>query len=221
MSLSGLLSEVLESHRRLPRILRVWAFLPLTLAFVIAAGLTFTLPPGPLCDEGMVLFMEGGCDYGGSNIFFFSKLGLLVAANLALVVAARKPDSAPLGFVPHLSALFALAIPLLEDRECDTYYSHPNGSMGQMIMEIIAFAVLGLTLLGWLQRRSSAWLAIALPIWNVAYIAVFYAWLWVTPHWTWLHTALIVASLLLISAAWRLTTRSSGRASAPVARFAR
>ncbi|HEV7238381.1 MAG TPA: hypothetical protein VGQ36_04005 [Thermoanaerobaculia bacterium] len=27
----------------------------------------------------MVLFMEGGCDFGQSNVFFHSKLGLLIA----------------------------------------------------------------------------------------------------------------------------------------------
>jgi hypothetical protein len=38
----------------------------------------------------MVLFMEGGCDMGESNIFF-SKLGALLAVNVAFVAASRRP----------------------------------------------------------------------------------------------------------------------------------
>ena len=45
----------LAAHRALPWPLRAWAVAPAILALVIAGGTLFTLPPGPLCHEGMVL----------------------------------------------------------------------------------------------------------------------------------------------------------------------
>ena len=87
-----------RAHQDLPRLLRLQWLVPLTVALVFVGGRFFTLPPGPLCDEGMILFMEGGCDFGDSNIYFFSKLGLLVSLNVAFVVAWFRGVSGVLGF---------------------------------------------------------------------------------------------------------------------------
>jgi len=209
MSSPGWVAKSLEAHRSLPWFLRVWAFAPLTLALVIVLGFTFTLPPGPLCDEGMVLFMEGGCDYGGSNVFFFSKLGLLIAVNGALALAALSRRASALAFGPHLAALVALSLVFLTDSRCETYYSQPNGSLGQMTFEVAAFSFLGLGLVGWLQERPPRLLLVVLPLWNAVYVAVFYAWLAATPHWRWLHSALVVVSLIVAAVAGRLLGRST------------
>jgi hypothetical protein len=45
----------------LPAVLWLPCLVLLTVVAAILMGTFLTLPPGPLCDEGMVLFMEGGC----------------------------------------------------------------------------------------------------------------------------------------------------------------
>jgi membrane-bound metal-dependent hydrolase YbcI (DUF457 family) len=40
----------------LPWPIRVGVVVPATVGLIISSGLLFTLPPGPLCDEGMVLY---------------------------------------------------------------------------------------------------------------------------------------------------------------------
>ena len=184
------------SQRRLPPALRLYVLAPATVAAVVLAGLTLTLPPGPLCDEGMVLFLEGGCDWGASNEFFFAKLGALAAANFAFVVAWRRRVSARSPFVPHFLLLVSLAIVYRSGGRCDTYYSHPNGSFGQMALEIAAFCFAGLWLLPWTRGRSWRAPAAVLAGWNAAHVGLFYAALEVTPHWTWLHTALVGTALV-------------------------
>lgn len=179
-----------------PIFLRYYVLVPFTVAFIVLTGSLFTLPPGPLCDEGMVLFMEGGCDWGDSNIFFFSKLGALVAVNCALLYASRRKAIPLASFVPHLLLLAGLGWTLRQSG-CDTYYSHPNGSLGQMALEIGAFAVLGLAVLPWIRGRGSAAVATAALLWNGFNIAAFYTWLAVEPHWTWAHTAWIAGTLLI------------------------
>jgi hypothetical protein len=185
---------IFASHRRLPVILRVWCVAPMTLALIIIGGTFFTLPPGPLCDEGMVLFMEGSCDWGGSNIFFFSKLGLLVALNIVFVIACRSRVTEWRAFAPHFAVLVVLAI-LNWSEDCPGYYSHPNGSFGQMIAEGIAFAALGSSM----ALRIRRWLHIAVTIlaWNALHVAAFYASLNVANHWTWAHTACVMLLLTI------------------------
>jgi hypothetical protein len=200
-------------HSELPVVLRVWLVVPATIALVIVGGLTFTLPPGPLCDEGMVLFMEGGCDWGDSNIFFFSKLGLLVALNLTFVIAWRLGVRRVTGFLPHLLVLAFLVIVERSGGRCDTYYSHPNGSIGQMALECIGFALLGMSYLTVATKRSWVRLAVAVLGWNACYVSIFYVGLTFTNHWTWLHTFFIFGALVLFAIFVRLVaqTRQSWR----------
>ena len=86
---SAFVRATAQAHARLPLMLQVWVLAPAVFLFTIVSGLLFALPPGPLSDEGMVLFMEGGCDWGKSNVFFFSKLCLLIALNLVFVMVSH------------------------------------------------------------------------------------------------------------------------------------
>ena len=207
-----LIQSLREEHRQLPWPLRVWFLVPTVAALVIFMGMVFTLPPGPLCDEGMVLFMEGGCDWGNTNIFFFSKLGLLIGINAAFVVSCRSGVRSIRAFLPHLLVLSVLSICFFSDTRCDTYYSHPNGSIGQMTVEAAAFAVLGISLVRFLAKHSS-WLMtlLIMALWNILHIALFYVGLIFTNHWTWLHTVWLAGTMLLFALLCRLTLRSTGR----------
>jgi len=89
-------------------------------------GNGLTLPPGPLCDEGMILFMEGGCDWGESNVFFYSKLGLMLSLTYAFSVAWRRGVRDASGFAPHLVLAGVLAYATRSGAACDTYYSPPQ-----------------------------------------------------------------------------------------------
>lgn len=142
------------AHRELPRLLGVWVVVPATVALVVVGGLGLTLHPGPLCDEGMVLFMEGGCDWGVSNEFFFSKLGLLLAMNLVFIVSWVRGVQGARGFLPHFIVLALLTLANYSDEYCRHYYSHPNGSIGQMTTEAIAFGLLGVTILSCIRVRT-------------------------------------------------------------------
>lgn len=188
-------------QRGLPRPLRFYYFIPAVVVFIVFTGLVFGLPPGPLCDEGMVLFMEGGCDMGESNIFFFSKLGALLAVSVAFVVASRRQTVRAAAFLPHLLLLIWLGWYHRSGGRCDTYYSHPNGSIGQMSLEIAAFAVLGIALLPVARGRSLPTVFTALAVWNAVHVGAFYLWLQVTNHWTWDHTWLVCATMLVVGAA--------------------
>jgi hypothetical protein len=173
----------------LPRALRLHWLMPMTVVAIIVMGFVFTLPPGPLSDEGMILFMEGGCDWGDSNIFFFSKLGLLLAINFAFIVAWRHAVRSIADFATW------------SDSRCDTYYSHPNGSVGQMVVEMTAFGVLGLMVL---RRWSGGPIRLmygALVAWNGLHVALFYLWLTLFNHWTWAHTVGLTVSMLAVGVA--------------------
>ena len=189
------LRRILLAHFRLPRYLRAWLVVPATIILVVVSGLSFTLPPGPLCDEGMILFMEGGCDWGDSNVFFFSKLSLLVALNVVFVLAWRRQVVDILAFVPHFGVLAITAVANLSGGHCDTYYSHPNGSLGQMAIEGVAFALVGCSILPLAPKFGGRWLIPIVTIWNAMYVGIFYLALEATPHWTWQHTFVIVAGL--------------------------
>jgi hypothetical protein len=148
----------------------------------------------------MVLFMEGGCDWGRSNEFFFSKLGLLLGINIAFCIAWRHHLRSFLGFVPHLLVLAMISVLYRSDPGCDRYYSHPNGSEGQMTVEAIAFALLGFALLHrFSESRLRSLVVPLLVLWNGFHVGVFYLGLVFTNHWTWLHTGWI-AGVLIIAA---------------------
>jgi hypothetical protein len=148
----------------------------------------------------MILFMEGGCDWGLSNVFFFSKLGLLVSLNVAFVVAWLVGISGVIGFVPHLTVAVGLALVSWSGGRCDSYYDHPNGSIGQMILELTAFAILGILVLMRWQKGGAWFLVSALLGWNLVHVSYFYAWLVLFPHWTWAHTASLMLSLVVTAA---------------------
>lgn len=192
----GPLRDLWRLHQSLPRILRVQWLVPFSVAVVTFSARLFELPPGPLCDEGMILFMEGGCDYGVSNIFFHSKLGLLASLNIAFVVAwIGRTRVQPLGFAPHFLIAGCLALANWSGGYCDTYYKNPNGSIGQMVIETAAFALLGIVIL---ERWSGArlkLLLLALVGWNLAHVGLFYLWLSLFDHWTWIHSAALTLTL--------------------------
>lgn len=190
------LQRIWRAHQGLPRLVRVQWMVPLTVALVMVGGLVFTLPPGPLCDEGMILFMEGGCDFGLSNIYFYSKLGLLVSLNVAFVIAWFEGIAGFLGFVPHFTVAAFLAWVQRSGGRCDSYYDHPNGSIGQMVLELTAVALLGLIVLMRWQKGKTWHLALALLGWNLVHVGFFYLWLLLFPHWTWAHSTSLVLSLV-------------------------
>lgn len=201
-------------QRDLPQALRFHVFIPAIVVFIGVTGLVFTLPPGPLCDEGMVLFMEGGCDMGESNIFFFSKLGAISSVSFAFVVASRRAPLRGYGFLPHMLLLCWLGWYYRSGGICDTYYSHPNGSIGQMALEIAAFGMLGLAVLPLVRGRPLRWILGAMALWNAAHVGLFYAWLSVADHWTWAHTWLMCGSMLALGGLGVTASRSLKRASA-------
>lgn len=180
-------------------LLRPGWLLPLTFLWTVVTGLLLTLPVGPLSDDGMVLFMEGGCDWGNSNIFFFAKLGVLVAINAAMVVAMQH-QTIPLRHLPVFFLTAGLLVVFnISDPVCATYYSHPQGSLGQMIFEMAAFAILGLSWLRPIRDWSIAKKLWALVAWNAGFIALFYSYLAWFPHWSWAHTFVLSFSMIFIA----------------------
>ena len=185
----------IDSQQDLGLLLRFETLVPFTLFVFGFGGTVLTLPPGPLCDEGMMLFMEGGCDWGCSNIFFFAKLSLLVSVNLAVLVAWKRPPASWSGLFPHFALLGLMAYVHRSGGHCDTYYSHPNGSLGQMILEMACFAALGVAVAralasaSW-SRRLVAWLT-----WNCLHVGLFYLCLKLFSHWTWQHSSLLGGSM--------------------------
>ncbi len=193
------ISTLWQAHQALPRPLRVQWIVPGSFLFIVAIGLLFSLPPGPLCDEGMVLFMEGGCDMGESNVFFFSKLGLLVVLTLAFALAWRQNVRGWAAFLPHFIVGAALTWGFRSGGRCDTYYSHPNGSIGQMIVEIVAFSAVAIILLNRWAGSPGRRLSLAIAGWHLLYGAAFYAWLMAVPHWAWSHSLAVSVTMLVVS----------------------
>lgn len=199
--------RVIRAHEGLPVLLRLPMVAVETLGLVIVLGLGCTLPPGPLCDEGMWRFMEGGCDWGESNVFFHGKLGLLLVTNAVLAAGLFLRRLQLRAFLPHAAALTLLAMaPWLSDAgKCETYYGHPNGNLARMVLEVAAFAGLGLAALGPLRAHRAALRVAGLLAVNAVNVALFQLALSVTPHWTWEHTALVVAGEVALALA--LTAR--------------
>jgi len=193
--------EIWRAHQSLPRPLRIQWLVPGTVLLVAFLGLTFTLPPGPLCDEGMILFMEGGCDWGESNVFLYSKLGLLLALNSTFILAWRFGIKSMQAFLPHIGVALLLAWATRSGGYCDTYYSHPNGSVGQMVIEVAAYGLVGLAILRAWSGGPIGLMATAMIAWTAIYICAFYAALPLFPHWTWSHTFVVAGGMLLIGAA--------------------
>ena len=101
---------------------------------------------------------------------------------------------------------------------CDFYYSHPNGSLGQMVLEVAAFAALGLSGLRLPTGRGWFRLCGAVFAWHALHVGTFYAWLRFYEPWLWLHSVAVAATLLLAALGLRRMLRSRarpGRTTAP------
>lgn len=181
----------------LPPALSVWRLVPVGIIGIIIYGIALALPVGPLLDEGMVLFMEGGCDWGESNVFFFSKLGLLLTVNAALLCAMRDKLTKFSLFIPHFVAGAVLIAIWWNDTSCDQYYGHPQGNLAQMVFEIMTVAILMISVIPLLNAQSPFKKLLVLIGINLWYIAAFEFALMYFPHWTWSHSFL-VALLMLI-----------------------
>ena len=201
MGIRRLARHLLRDQLALGPFLRFEALVPFTLGTWILTGFLLTLPPGPLCDEGMVLFMEGGCDYGLSNMFFFAKVSLLVTTHLGLLVSWLRPPARWRGFLPHFALLALLGWLHRQGGPCDTYYAQPNGSLGQMILEMAAFALLAIALGRATANAPWLWRLAALAGADLFHVGVFYAFLPMVPHWSWVHSALVSSALLLAAVA--------------------
>ena len=66
-----------------------------------------------------------------------------------------------------------------------------------MILEVAAFALLGIVLLMRWQKGAARKLVLTLVGWNLMYVTAFYVWLVLFRHWTWGHTALVILSLVV------------------------
>ena len=154
--------------------------------------------------------MEGGCDWGVSNEFFFSKLGLLLGINVVFIVAARYRIRNWRAFGPHFIVLTALTAWNYSDEYCRNYYSHPNGSIGQMTAELMAFAVLGIAIVTQMRIHRCLHLVLALLSWNVLHVGTFYVGLLFFDHWTWTHTLWIIGVLVTTALIIRMRHRERG-----------
>lgn len=180
------------------RFLRFYCLVPATFLWIVVTGLLLTLPVGPLSDEGMILFMEGGCDWGGSNIYFFSKAGLLFFLNVSCAVAMRQNLSRFRFFVPHFAVAAVLIAMFSFDNSCDTWwYGHPQGNDGQLVIEMCAFALLGLSLVKATPRSTGLQKFVVILLWNVFYVVSFSLFETFFAHWSWEHTWAVTASLLV------------------------
>ena len=205
-------------HKALPRWLRVQWLAPITVLTAILGGILFSLPAGPLCDEGMILFMEGGCDFGPSNVFFHAKVSVLLVFTWALLFAARRRVSDVVAFVPHFVVAAYLAWAHRSGGRCDTYYAQPNGSFGQMVLEVAAFTLLGLFALRLMAGRPWPRLIGGAALWHGTYVVSFYAWLLAYDHWTWSHSIAVAGTLALFAVVMALAPNNSLQRTLPSAR---
>ena len=189
----------LDPHKKYGRFLLQPSWLiPLTFLWAVGTGLTLTLPPGPLCDEGMVLFFEGGCDWGKSNIYFFAKLAMLSAVNIGLIVAMQHQTIRRRSLIPFFVTAAMLIAWNVGDTRCENYYAHPQGNLAQLVLEMSSFALLGLS---WLRPVKDWDVSVklwAIVTWNLCYVVLFYTLLEWFPHWSWGHTFMLCFAMLFI-----------------------
>jgi hypothetical protein len=193
-----------EAQEALPLLLRFHMLVPGTIVLVGALGLLFSIPPTRQL-EGLAFFMEGGCDWGLRNQFFYAKVGLLVVAHVAFALCLVWPPRVLLGFLPHLVLLLAMGWLQRSGSWCEEYLGYSNGSVGQMCLELAGFSALGVALLPHLQGRP-AWMSVlAVGLWNAVHVGLFFLGLEWTPHWTWAHTGLVAGGqAVLASGVWLL-----------------
>lgn len=198
--------SILE-QKNMPQALSVWRLVPLTFLGICVFGIGLALPVGPLSDDGMILFMEGGCDWGNSSVFFFSKLGLLVAINAGMLIALRQHFTQARMFIPH----FLVAVGLMAVYWNDYYCGITQGTTAQMVAEVAALAALMIAAIPKLMTATPAKKLGVLTLINVWHIAVFEFALLYFLHWTWNHTVAVIILTLLpaaFAAQRRITTLS-------------
>ena len=180
-------------QKGIPESLNVWRLVPLTFLGICIYGIGLALPVGPLSDDGMIFFMEGGCDWGNSSVFFFSKLGLLVAINAAMMFALRERFQQTSMFIPHFVAAGALMAVYWNDYSCGL----TQGNIAQMIAEISALAALMIVALPALISASAAKKLLVLCGINAWHVGAFQFALLYFPHWSWSHTSAVIVLTLL------------------------
>lgn len=198
----------------LPTSMRAIQFGLMTFVTIVITGINLALPVGPLSDEGMVLFMEGGCDWGDSSLFFMSKLGVLVAINWCAIWSLRHRASNLNNFMMHFVFLLVLGSFWWADTSCDNYYGHPQGNLGQMSLEAMSFGILLVLTLPTILKRTPKHQIFAIILMNLYHVAVFYFGLLFTDHWTWLHTG-ITCFLLLVPGVLSVKFHDSNHRRAP------
>ena len=78
---------------------------------------------------------------------------------------------------------------------------------GQMVIEVAAWAGLGVVLLKRWSRCGGGALIVALVGWNGAHVVIFYLWLRAYPHWTWRHTVCVALTLIAVAIVLSLLPR--------------
>jgi hypothetical protein len=144
----------------------------------------------------MIRFLEGGCDWGRTNLYFFAKVGLLAAINVAFLLSIAQRPVRLSAFLPHLVLLLAFALSESSDDSCDHYYAHPRLNMGQMGFEMCAFAILGMALVRVLRTTSVGTSLLVLILWNSLHVLTFYGWAMVWPYWSWIHVGAVTTTML-------------------------
>jgi hypothetical protein len=177
-------------QKSLPRSLQVIPFAAIVFMSLVFLGQSFAFPPGPLCDDGMVLFMEGGCDWGESNIFFMSKVALLISINWCAVWCLRHRISRKTTFAMHFLLVAILGSFWWTDTSCDQFYGHPQGNLGQLTVEMLSLAALMLLMLPRFFSLSWSGQLLALLVINVWHVLSFYISLLAVNHASWWHTGL-------------------------------
>jgi len=76
---------MIESQSKLPLWYRPWFILPISVVTLYILGMSLTLPPNMIDPRKYPAFMDGGSDWGGSNIFFYSRVVMLLMGLLGFL----------------------------------------------------------------------------------------------------------------------------------------
>lgn len=84
-----------NSQLQLPVWYRLWLILPLSVIILYILGMCLTLPPNRIDPRKYPAFMDGGSDWGGSNIFFYTRVVMLFMGLLGFLSLSQlrpRPD---------------------------------------------------------------------------------------------------------------------------------
>ena len=82
-----------QPSQKLPLWYRAWLILPLAVVALYILGMCLTLPPNMIDPRKYPAFMDGGTDWGGSNIFFYTRVVMLLMGTLGfLSIPCLKPQ---------------------------------------------------------------------------------------------------------------------------------